>query len=134
MGRDDRQNPSWRTEVHRNGYVSVFFYVEIQKIEGTEKPVLHKGYCGLFQAFCEFLSELWDLTGTDLPYIFSCKYLKASGTVLFSKSLFGKFTEPHIKAELIWPYHYRQIRQDPMEIAEAMCREMFNAFGLKDPI
>lgn len=139
MGRNNREDPSWITEVHRNGYVSVLFYdIERKSVANIDKKdlymyCLHKGYCDLFRSFCAFLSEIWAVSKTDLPYLLRCKYIKALNTVFMTQDRLGfrDFTEPYKRDEIKWPYHYRQVGQDPQEIAEKLCEEMFNAFGLK---
>ena len=145
MGRDNRENTQWITEIHRNGYVSVLFR-NIEKTAALDKgiepkigkipdgPLLHTGYSQLFQAYCDFLSELWTVTETDLPYVISCTYFKAKGTIFMIKNLFRTFSVPYTKDEIRFPFHYRQIGQDPGEIAKMFCEEMFNAFGLENSI
>lgn len=144
MGRESRTNNSWVTEVHRNGYASALFrciqttsefeFPQYRQSEsGATKvhaPLLHSGHCQLFQAFCGLLGELWASTGVDLPYVVGCTYFKAKDTVfLIEVRPWRDLSESCTKDELRFPYHYRQIGEDPAEIAEMLCQELFNAFG-----
>ena len=134
-GKDRRDNPKWEAEVHRTGYVSVF-YREIYKpdIKGVTRCVLHSGYCDLFRAFCHLLKELLDESGTDVPYLVSCAYLKAKGTCLMTEDGMEHYSEPYDKEEILWPEHVRETGTDPMTIAEDLSLELFNAFGFKEVI
>lgn len=132
LGRDQRTDPTWETEIHRNGYVSVCFTgIQVEKVGDADRYTLHSGYCGLFKSFCHLLVEVWSVSGTDLPYGISSVCLNAKGTCLFIHGAWPKFSEPYRKQEIVWPEHVRLTGQNPMEIADAMCTEMFNAFGFK---
>ena len=135
LGKDQRDKPNWETEVHRTGYVSVF-YREIYKPDVGEvtRYVLHSDYCDLFRAFCHLLKELLDVSGTDVPYLVSCAYLKAKGTCIATGNHSYKYSKPYEKEEILWPEHVRATGADPMTIAEELSRELFNAFGFKDVV
>jgi hypothetical protein len=134
LSKDNREDPNWFLEIHRNGYVSVLFK-DIDKEPTTKKYALHYGFCDLFNAFCVLLFDLWEKKETDLPYIIRCKYLNANGTVLWTNSQrYSRTTEPYEKDEIIWPDHIRLVGDPLTDIAESLCKEMYNAFGLKEPI
>lgn len=125
IGKDRFDNPKWETEVHRTGYVSAF-YRDIQRYE--EGYYLRQIYCHLFRSFCELLKELWDVSGTDVPYLVSCAYLNGRGTTLYARP-----NDPakYTKNDILWPEHIRSTGEDPMLIAEELCSELFHAFGLR---
>jgi hypothetical protein len=134
LSKDNREEPYWSLEIHRNGYVAVLFE-NIDNEPKSKKYALHFGYCDLFSAFGTLLSELWEKTKTDLPYIIKCKYLNAMGTVIWWNSQrYPKITEPYERDEIIWPDHIRLVGGPLTDIAESLCKEMYNAFGLKEPI
>ncbi|MEO5573735.1 MAG: hypothetical protein ABIR48_04550 [Gammaproteobacteria bacterium] len=135
LGRDQRENPNWETEVHRTGYVSVFYRgIYTADVKGVTRYVLHSDYCDLFRAFCHLLKELLDVSGTDVPYLVSCAYLKAKGTCIMTGIRANNYSEPYEKEEILWPEHVRVTGADPMTIAEDLSRELFNAFGYKDVV
>jgi Putative DNA-binding domain len=56
LGRDQPEQPNWETEVHRTGYVSVFYRgIQVEKFDGVESRVVHRGTCDIFKAFCHML-------------------------------------------------------------------------------
>jgi hypothetical protein len=147
MGRESRTNTAWFTEVHRNGYVSVLFrwtqttadlnVAQFRRPHGTtipdNGPMLHSGACQLFRAYCDLLAELWATTGNDLPYVLTCTFYKAANTLLWFKTdVIPEVSEVYTKEELRFPMHYRQIGQNPTEIADLLCGELFNAFGIEN--
>ncbi len=135
IGMNERLNPVFRTEVHRNGYVSAIYRnLQTQTVDTLERPVVHSTLCKLFNAFSDFISELWEATATELPYLFGCKYVGAQGTVLWTETRSQKFTQPYERDEIVWPIHYRQPNQDPTLIMNSICVELFNAFGFREVI
>lgn len=131
--KDQREKPNWETEVHRTGYVSVLYRgIYTKKVGDVTRNVLHSGYCDLFRAFCHLLKELLDVSGTDVPYLVSCAYLKAKGTCIETETSDDIYSDPYEKEEILWPEHVRATGTDPMTIAEALSLELFNAFGFKE--
>jgi hypothetical protein len=133
LGTDQREQPTWETEVHRTGYVSALYRdIQVHKVNEIDRYVVHSGDCDLFRAFCHMLNELLDASGTDVPYLVTCAYLNGQGTCLWTESRRSKFSEPYAKRNIVWPEHMRSTGEDPMAIAESLCLEMFNAFGFKE--
>lgn len=129
--KDQWENPNWETEVHRTGYVSLFYTgIHSETNGGVTRYVLHSHYCDLFRAFCNLLKELLDVSGTDVPYLVSCAYLGAKGTCITTSPT--RYSDPYEKEEILWPEHVRETGTDPMIIAEELSRELFNAFGYKE--
>ena len=130
IGRDQREDTTWITEIHRNGYVSAAVRNNhVQKINNVNRYVVHSGFCCLFRAFGALLDELWEVTESDLPYIISSKYLDAAGTVMLTEKRWEKFSEPYEKDGIAWPLHYRNPGESSSEIAKEICLQMYNAFG-----
>lgn len=130
MGRDSREELRWKTEIHRNGYVSTIYHIKPQKdLNNVNRYILDSAICELLEACGDLINEAWSITNTDLPYLISCKYLNAKGTVLYTEAGGGDFSEPFERNELVWPLHFRNVSQDVLEIIEEMCTEMYNAFG-----
>jgi hypothetical protein len=51
LGRDDRHQPKWETEVHRTGYVSLLYRdIQIQRVGDVDLFVVHSGTCDVFRA------------------------------------------------------------------------------------
>jgi hypothetical protein len=135
LGQDQRDQPTWETEIHRTGYISVLYRdIQIQRIGDVDRFVVHSGTCDIFRAFCHMLKELLDVSATDVPYLLACAYLNAEGTCIWTNSRLGKFSEPYKKKEILWPEHLRATGANPMVIAESLCLEMFNAFGFKQVV
>ena len=135
LGRDQSEHPTWETEVHRTGYVSVFYRgIKVESFDGVESRVVHRGTCDVFKAFCHMLKELLDVSGTDVPYLIKSTYLNARGTRLWTQSRWKNLSEPYEKKDMLWPEHLRATGADPISIAEDLSLEMFNAFGLRQII
>jgi hypothetical protein len=135
VGRDKYQDPRWETEAHRTGYVSACYY-DVQKgasIKPDHYYLVWQEYCQLFRSFCQLLKELWDVSGTDLPYLVACAYLNAKGTILFDHPNDQRLrprSNEYLKNEILWPEHIRSTGEDPMLIAEKLCSQLCCAFGL----
>jgi Putative DNA-binding domain len=135
LGQDQRDQPTWETEVHRTGFVCLLYRdIQVQRVGDVDRFVVHSGTCDIFRAFCHMLKEFLDVSATDVPYLLACAYLNADGTCVWTNSRFGKFSEPYKKKEILWPEHLRATGDDPMVIAESLCLEMFNAFGFKQVV
>lgn len=133
LGQDQRDQPTWETEVHRTGYVSLLYRnIRVHPVGEIDRFVVHSGTCDVFRAFCHMLRELLEASGTDVPYLLTCAYLNAEGTCLWTESGWSKFSDPYKKKEILWPEHARPTGTDPMVIAEILCLEMFHAFGFKE--
>lgn len=133
LGQDQRDQPTWETEVHRTGYLSLLYRdIQVHRVGEVDRFVVHSGTCDIFRAFCHMLGELLEASGTDVPYLVTCAYLNAEGTCLWTESQWSKFSEPYTKKYILWPEHARATGTDPIVIAESLCVEMFNAFGFKD--
>lgn len=132
LAEDKRDNPTWETEVHRTGYISLLYQNEVKtEFEGVERPIVTSGTCDLFRAFCHILKESLEVSGSDLPYLLACTYLNAQGTCLFVREFPKTFSNPCMKRDIVWPEHLRATGTDPMEIAESLCLRLFNAFGCR---
>ena len=133
LGQDQRDQPTWETEVHRTGYLSLLYRdIQVHRVGEVDRFVVHSGTCDIFRAFCHMLGELLEASGTDVPYLVTCAYLNAEGTCLWTESQWSKFSEPYTKKYILWPEHARPTGTDSIVIAESLCVEMFNAFGFKD--
>lgn len=133
LGQDQRHMPSWQTEIHRTGYLSLFYW-DIQTHPDNPKcHMVHSNTCDIFKAFCDMLKESLEVSATDVPYLISCAYLNAADTCIWSESHRGRhFSEVYGKPDIIWPEHFRAAGADPMAVAERLILEMFNAFGFKE--
>lgn len=135
LGRDQRDQPKWESEVHRNGYVSAIFRdIQTETAGNAKFYAVHSGYCDLFRSFCHLLEEFLNITGADVPYLVACSYMNARGTRLWTEQRHFRYSEPYAKQNLVWPEHLRATGQDPMIVAEDLCVELFNAFGFKEVI
>jgi hypothetical protein len=130
-GRDDKVAPSTEVEVHRSGYVSAIQCErEIDEFRNFKGFFVHRTYCNLFKAFTDILKQVWQITATDVPYLINCACLNAGGVRLVTEPL-GSVSDAFEKEVLVWPEHPRATGEDPTPIADALCLEMFNAFGLR---
>lgn len=132
LGKDQREQPAWETEVHRNGYASVYAVnTQTLKILDVDRYVVHSGTCQYIAAFCQLLAELWDATSTDVPYVIACAYLNATGVCLAYKTQWNHFSAPYARREIVWPEHFRRTGDDTSAISESLSAQLFNAFGQK---
>jgi len=135
LGQDQHDRPTWETEVHRTGYVSLLYRdIQVHRVGEVDRFVVHSSTCDIFRAFCHMLKELLDASATDVPYLLVCAYLNAEGTCVWTESPWRKFSDPYKKKDILWPEHLRATGTDPMAIAESLCLEMFNAFGFKQVV
>lgn len=127
---DNRTDPTWEVEIHRNGYVStVLIQPQLTEIDGADKPVVHSGYTDFFKAFFHLLGECLDLTGADVPYITTAIHPNAGQTHLWTNSLHGRRFTPYDRATIQWPEHIRETGQNCDEVADRFVVELFYAFG-----
>ncbi|HEV8552648.1 MAG TPA: hypothetical protein VGR65_04575, partial [Casimicrobiaceae bacterium] len=68
---------------------------------------------------------------SDVPYLIACTYLNAAGTRLWRNVDFDKLSAPCRKRNITWQEHIRATGEDSSAIANALCLEMFNAFGFR---
>lgn len=135
LGQDQRERPTWETEVHRTGYISLLYRdIQVQQIGEVERFVLHSGDTDVFRAFCHVLRECLDVSATDVPYVIAATYLNAEGTCIWTESRRLRFSAPYKKKSIVWPVHLRPTGSDPMEIAERLALGLFNAFGFKEVV
>ncbi|MGO9445115.1 MAG: helix-turn-helix domain-containing protein [Thiobacillaceae bacterium] len=132
LGEDQHDSPTWETEVHRTGYISLLYRnSNVEPINNVDRFILHVGICDIFGAFCHMIKECLELSATDVPYLLTCTYLNAEGTCMWTSNVWHKFSAPYKKKDITWPEHFRATGSDPMVIAESLCLKMFNAFGSK---
>lgn len=129
-GGDDRVEPTWETEIFKNGYVSaVLIEMQREQIDGKEFLVLHSGYCDFFRSFAHLLSESWNASSCDLPYLITAVHLKAEETALWTNSRYRRRLTKYGRNTIVWPEHLREPDTDPAGIAEELSIELFNAYG-----
>jgi hypothetical protein len=128
---DDRTNPQWLLQVHRDGYVPLYFQIpEISTKTGIVKG-LTSGYKTLFKSYFDILEDLWQLTDTDVPYLIMCKLINARGIILSIRNPFSEEIK-YEREEIVWPQHFRAVGQDSELLIEDLTKELFYAFGQKD--
>lgn len=129
---NDRNEPTWKLDVHRDGYLSLT-YADIQThvIDQTKRPVIHSGTCDIFRGFSYVLGNLLEITCSDGPYLLSAHFLNAQGTCLWTEKPYQRFTEPYPDQEIAWPDHFRATGGDLLAIADSQGLELFHAFGFK---
>ena len=132
LGRDKRENPKWWTEIHRNGYISVAYRnTETASVSGEMRYIIDRGHCEIFRAFCDLVSDVWSTLKIDLPYAISSVYLDAKGCTVPKRENFQHtYAELYDRDEIRWPMHIRRVGEDCVSIADELCLELFNAFGL----
>ena len=134
IGRDDKDKPTREVELHRRGYVSaILCEPESETVRTFTGFFLHSGHCQMFKAFTEILTQAWQITGTDVPYLISCVCLDARGVRFVSGPLMS-VSDAYEKDVLTWPEHPRATGEDAMPIADMLCLKLFNAFGLPSVI
>jgi hypothetical protein len=125
---DQRQDPSWMVEVHRDGYV-LGLYSDFDRANTEQETfLLHDWHPRLFRGFATLCADIWERTETDVPYAFAAKLLRAHGT-MFSVSRYSRHYGPYPKGEITWPVISRAVGQNYMEVAEQMSEGLFNAYG-----
>ncbi len=135
FGGDDRAEPTWETEIFKNGYVSaVLIKMQREQIDGKEIPVLHSGYCDFFRSFAHLLSESWDASSCDLPYLITAVHLNAEETALWTNSRYPQRLTKYGRNKIVWPEHLREPGTDPAGIAEELSIELFNAYGYQSVV
>jgi hypothetical protein len=132
LGRDNRNNETWLTEIHRSGFIQVIYMDIKQKPDDPAKFGLHQGYADLFRAFCDLCESLWKVTQTDIPYLFRSKYYNAEKTCLQAKGRYGypEFTNVYNKSVISLPEQMRQAGEPVDKIPIIWTERLFNAFGL----
>lgn len=136
IGRDDRKNPTWRTEIHRNGYISALDLMPLQELNlgGQNVLVISRYQCELFKAFTFFCQEVLEVSKSDSPYVLRCQRFGTTGVYLYTHNLFERFHGPWLKPKIELPDEIRQTGEDFGPIADRWCERLFHAFGLDAPV
>lgn len=127
----------WGIEVHRNGYVSVTYWVHLALLGlgGEErKPTVDESDCSLFLAFGDLCEELLEATNSESPYLLSCKCLDAQPLELDTYDQ-RKMPVPHTQErdEIVWQPQMRQLGESFEAVTREWGIQLFNAFGLRGP-
>ena len=130
LGTDSREEPTWQTEIHRNGYVSYVYRNQFTANDG-KGYLVHSDFKYFFHAFVIFIDTILSVTKTDLPFIVSCKYFGANRTRMLVEKPFTKYSALYFKEEILFPLHYRQIGESFVKIADSLLLELFNSYGFK---
>jgi len=137
-GRDDRQKPTWTTEIHRNGYIAVADLQPTKILDPAydpeQRPVLTTYECDLFHAFAYFCKEVLEVAEADSPYLVRCQLLDASGVSLYSHQTTPRFHGPWAKPAIVWEDQIRQVGEEFTPIADQWCQDLLHAFGLDAPL
>lgn len=132
---DRNEPPTWKLDVHRDGYLALTYadiqIIQTNDIDKVKRPVVHSGTCDVFRGFSYVLGNLLEITGSDGPYLLSAHFLNAQGTCLCTEKPFTRFTEPYPDQEIAWPDHFRATGGDLLAIADSQGLELFHAFGFK---
>jgi Putative DNA-binding domain len=132
MGRDDSSQPTFITEIHRNGYISAFNTEPLKEIKTQDHSyqTISKFQFEFFNAFACFCSQMLEATKTDSPYLVKCTLLCAKGIHLYAPELTVRFHGPWLKPTLQWPDQIRQTGEDFERIATYWSETLYHAFGL----
>ena len=130
IGSNSRVKEDWFTEVQRNGYIQAVYRNIQNAYRDSSKFRLDKGYIDLFRAFCDFCEEIWEVTQTDIPYLFRCNYFNAKDTIFLVNLDFNEYTNPYNKRSIVWTEQVRQVGESLDSIYRAWTEQLFNAFGL----
>jgi hypothetical protein len=133
--RDNRENPTWQTDVHQNGFIQYAFFDTIFANPPNErKPELSRIHTALFSSFCVFCEALWKVGQTDVPYLFRLSYLNSATTVFSNRRHPGDIVNiPGNRKSIVWPELVRQIGEPLDEIQRTWSKTLFHAFGLNAP-
>ena len=131
LGANSRVDPSWQTEIHRNGYVSVAYRLHEEDAWRRNPDItrffIRKHHHMLLQSFCHFCDDVVSATRNDVPYVVRCKIKNATGLVLRTEL---SSPDPWNKPELAWPDYVRQPGTSFISIANNLFSLLYNAFGL----
>lgn len=134
LGSDNRDIPNWQSEIHRNGYVSLYYRNQHPDYQNQGTYIIHSGYTEVFDSFMSIIEDLLIVTKSDVPYIISCKYTGAKLTRMYCQKTFFNYSKFYEKEEIIFPFHYRSVGESFEDIGKQLIKELFNAYGFKDVI
>jgi len=128
----DGNETRYEIEVHRTGYVTVFFrYFWTTGFNQRQRYLLSDKNCEIFSAFAELLKELWAATGTDLPYVVSCVVLGAYNTCFAFGGRNVRIVGLYDRDVIRWPIIVRQVGQDFSDVANELCENLHHAYGVR---
>jgi Schlafen, AlbA_2 len=132
IGRDDRSNPTFITEIRGNGYISALDTDPIKGINTQEHSyqTINRFRFEFFNAFGCFCSEVLEATKTDSPYLLRSTLLGAKGVYLHAAELDLRFHGPWLRPTLQWPDQIRQTGEDFEKIATYWSETLYHAFGV----
>lgn len=132
----DGTNSTWTIEAHRNGYVSVAYWVPPHPLPNKEEdvPYLVAKDAGLFSAFAEICNKLLEVTSSDSPYLVSCKCFYANTlSFVVDNGGWGHLIRKYEKDEIVWPLQLRQPGEGFETITKEWIVQLYNAFGMQKP-
>lgn len=126
-GTDNDKEPTWRVDLHRNGYVGVIIKL-VPCTDSRGNRLLYANlYAPLFSSFCRLCDEFVEASNHDAPCIVRCKLLYAAGLRMDGA------IKPWPKPEIVWPDIMRQTGESFMPKAGELVKLLYNAFGLATP-
>lgn len=132
-GFGDGKPPLWRTEIHRNGYVSVEYSLNNWEQVGNSMAVVATDAIDeLFSAFAKILRKCINTSRMATPYLILCSYRGARSTVvrLQHSDTYG----PLELEEIVWPEQRLDVGENVAGVATQMANDFFNAFGVDDEV
>jgi hypothetical protein len=133
---DERQNPKWKIEIFKRGYISLWYKNESAYYNNNAHQfyTVHSGFMDFFNLFFRKIDMIMSIFKIDVPYIVQCRYYAADKTRLFADNYFQKFSDFYEQSLIQFPDHFRNTGESFQPIGKEICLELFNAYGFKNII
>jgi hypothetical protein len=131
-GTENREEPQWITEVHRNGYIGVIFRLtDYDKIGvNREGPYcIREHHQHLFYAFAEFCEAVIAATDFDPPILLDCLLENAQGSYYVMSQIHQSDACERDRIE--WPTAIRLPGSSIRAVMDEFIHILYNAYGLR---
>ena len=140
-GESSGDDPKYFLEVHKQGYISVAYFVFPESIQFETYPqipqnsiLLYPNYSVLFEAFFQKCSDILNALEYDATYILRLRYIDGKGTYLhYPKNIGQRVFGPLIRDNIYFSDQLKKVGEDFESFAGIWGKELFHAFGLYAP-
>lgn len=129
MGSNSRNQKEWISEIHRNGFIQLIYFIRSTNYSEKETYYLYDNYTKLFRTFLNFCREIWEKLDIDLPYLFRCKIVNSKGLIYYPENSFRTIEEKFERHQIVFQNQVKNIGEDLDEIYMRWEQQFYNVQG-----
>jgi len=129
MGSNSRSNREWISEIHRNGFIQLVYFIRSYNQSGSTKYFLYDTHIELFRTFFDFCEEIWNKLGIDLQYLMRCKIINANGLIYYPDNNFRSTEGVFERNQIVFQNQTKNIGDNLISIFEIWEEQFYNVQG-----